>query len=105
MLETKVRYRRQKSETEKYPVKPIEGYPGIDRRFDHEYEADRKTTGWVPTCKCNADKVPSIVLDPFAGAGTTLWVAKKLNRQAVGYELSGEYCDLAIKRSRQQVML
>ncbi len=62
------------------------------------------TPGWQPTCKCNADKVPSIVLDPFAGAGTTLWVAKRLNRLAVGYELSSEYCDLALKRNRQQVM-
>ena len=63
------------------------------------------TNDWQPTCKCNADKVPSIVLDPFAGAGTTLWVAKKLNRKAVGYELSEEYCELIIKRNRQQGLL
>ncbi len=66
---------------------------------------ESKTLGWQPTCKCNADKVPSIVLDPFAGAGTTLWVAKKLNRKAVGYEISEEYCQLIIERIRQQVML
>ncbi len=64
-----------------------------------------KTLGWQPTCKCNADKVPSIVLDPFAGAGTTLWVAKKLNRRAVGYEISEEYCQLAVDRCRQQVLI
>ncbi len=63
-----------------------------------------ETLGWQPTCKCNAEKVPSIVLDPFAGAGTTLWVAKKLNRKAVGYELSEEYCKLALDRNTQQVM-
>ncbi len=61
--------------------------------------------GWQPTCKCNADKVPSLVLDPFAGAGTTLWVAKKLNRKAVGYEISEEYCQLIVERIRQQVMI
>ncbi len=69
-----------------------------------QFEWEVKTLGWQPTCKCNADKVPSIVLDPFAGAGTTLWVAKKLNRRAVGYEISKEYCDLIIKRNRQQVI-
>ena len=70
-----------------------------------QFEWEVKTLGWQPTCKCNADKVPSIVLDPFMGAGTTLWVAKKLNRKAIGYEISEEYCQLAVERIRQQVLL
>ncbi len=32
-----------------------------------------------------------LVVDPFAGSGTTLAVAKKLGRQWMGFELSGEY--------------
>ena len=51
-----------------------------------------------------ADKASSLVLDPFAGSGTVAWVAKKLGRQAVGYELSEEYCGLALERNRQSVM-
>ena len=65
----------------------------------------RETVGWQPTCKCNADKVPSVVLDLFLGSGTTLWVAKRLGRHAIGYDLSEEYCQLALERNRQQALL
>lgn len=69
--------------------------------------AETKTIGWKPGCKCNSDSqsVPSLVLDPFAGAGTTLKVAAKLNRKAIGYEISEEYCKLIEKRNMQQVGL
>jgi len=63
----------------------------------------RETLGWQPQCKCNADRVPSIVLDPFAGSGTTLLVASKLGRKSVGYELSEEYCRLIVERNKQSV--
>lgn len=39
-----------------------------------------------------------IVLDPFAGSGTTLAVAKKLGRRYLGYELSEEYAAQVRKR-------
>lgn len=35
-----------------------------------------------------------IVLDPFAGSGTTVLTALKLNRNAIGLELNPEYCGL-----------
>ncbi len=69
-----------------------------------QFEWQVKTIGWQSTCKCNADKVPSLVLDCFAGSGTTLKVAKKLNRKAVGFDTSEEYCPLIVDRCRQQVM-
>ncbi|MBA7649667.1 hypothetical protein ES703_57465 [subsurface metagenome] len=69
--------------------------------------AQYQTIGWKPSCNCNTLKppVPSLVLDPFMGAGTTLKVAKKLNRKATGYEISQEYCQLSADRCRQQVLL
>ncbi|MCL0076266.1 hypothetical protein M1O17_05360 [Dehalococcoidia bacterium] len=36
-----------------------------------------------------------IVLDPFCGAGTTLAVAKKLGRKAIGIDLVAEYCQMS----------
>jgi len=39
-----------------------------------------------------------IVLDPFAGSGTTLAVAKKLGRQWIGCEMSEEYVRAATER-------
>lgn len=39
-----------------------------------------------------------VVLDPFAGSGTTAVTAKKLNRNFYAVELSEEYACLAVKR-------
>tara|TARA_R100001086_G_scaffold107428_1_gene54176 strand:+ start:254 stop:1249 length:996 start_codon:yes stop_codon:yes gene_type:complete len=63
---------------------------------DGTYKREHK--GWQPTCICNASIVPATVLDPFAGSGTTLAVAQRLGRRAIGSDLSAEYLDLAAKR-------
>lgn len=39
-----------------------------------------------------------VVLDPFMGSGTTAVVARNLQRQFIGIEISQEYCDLANRR-------
>ena len=61
-----------------------------------------KTLSWRPTCTCNADKVPAVVLDPFAGTGTTLLAAMRLGRRSVGVDLSTDYLGQAVKRLGKQ---
>jgi DNA modification methylase len=62
-----------------------------------------KTTGWQPTCKCNAKTQPCTVLDPFLGSGKTALVAYKHNRRFIGIELSKPYLDeIAIPRIERE---
>jgi len=53
---------------------------------------------FVP-CGCNAPTRPGLVLDPFAGSGTTLKVARELGRDALGIELNADYAVLAGERA------
>ena len=60
------------------------------------------TNKWQPTCTCkNEGKACCIVLDPFAGSGTTLEAARLQNRDSIGVELSKEYCKLIEKRMKK----
>lgn len=44
-----------------------------------------------------------IILDPFAGSGTTCVAAKQESRNYIGIELSPEYCEIARKRVEQAI--
>ncbi|MBX2998072.1 MAG: site-specific DNA-methyltransferase [Caldilineaceae bacterium] len=46
--------------------------------------------------------VEDVILDPFAGSGTTCVAAAQLQRRYVGYELAPEYCALAEARIRAE---
>jgi len=60
---------------------------------------DVEMKGWQQTCDCDTDATePGIVLDPFAGAGTTCLVAKELDRRFIGVDLNPEYVAMAQRR-------
>jgi len=72
-------------------------------RSGHAFDESRlpvaRTVGWRPSCACPAaEPVPSVVLDPFAGAGTVLLVARLMGRRALGCELSEPYAQMARRR-------
>lgn len=46
----------------------------------------------------NSSNPEDIVLDPFAGSGSTLLAARKLNRHFIGYEIDKEYYDVINQR-------
>ena len=46
----------------------------------------------------NSSKSRDIVLDPFAGAGSTLIASEKTGRQARLVELDPKYCDVIVQR-------
>lgn len=46
-----------------------------------------------------------LVLDPFVGSGTTLVAARDANRNAVGFDLKGDYISVCEERLRQQPLL
>lgn len=61
---------------------------------------ERITVGWKPTCRHTLREIePCLVLDPFAGAGTTGMVAARLGRSFIGIELNPDYIAIAEKRS------
>jgi DNA modification methylase len=84
--------------------------PGRDVRLVKQ----TSTTGWRPPYRAlsggcdhtdgfNAlQPVPSVVLDPFAGSGTTGLVANRLGRRAILIDLSADYIDQAMLRNAQK---
>jgi DNA modification methylase len=99
--------------------KDVDGARHAERRgFKGNARTETATLGWLPGCGHYEDPggqlrpeqfllhphtplVPAVVLDPFAGSGTTGLVARNHGRHAILIELSPDYCALAAERLQQ----
>lgn len=52
----------------------------------------------------NSSQEGDVVLDCFAGSGTTLLGAKELGRKFIGFEINEDYCKIAEKRLEQETL-
>ncbi|MGI0067753.1 MAG: DNA methyltransferase [Thermoplasmata archaeon] len=76
----------------------IEEYGGADN--DGAVKVVEVGVSW-PGCKCRP-VLPAIILDIFAGSGTTLVAARKLGRRSIGIELSPAYAQMARERIAEE---
>lgn len=72
-----------------------------DQRFVHPTQKPLRVMRWV------LDLFPAagLVLDPYMGSGTTLRAAKDAGRRAIGIEIEEKYCEIAVRRLAQGVLL
>ena len=82
----------------------------LDRRASSKETKKYNEKSYMPkskekiilACSCNYGFKPGIVLDPFMGSGTTALVAKRLNRNFIGFELNKDYLKIIEKRLSQE---
>ncbi|MCL1830002.1 MAG: site-specific DNA-methyltransferase [Oscillospiraceae bacterium] len=70
-------------------------YWSMPENTDHPTQKPEKLYAKLVLASTNTD---DLILDPFAGVGTSSVVAKKLGRNFIGIEIEPEFCALAEKR-------
>ena len=74
----------------------------LSKIFEQALSTRCRTAGWRRTCSCGVTEwLAGIVLDPFAGSGTTLKVAQDLGRRWAGIEICEQYLELIRQRLGQ----
>ena len=68
----------------------------------------QKPSALINKLLCVSSNENDLVLDMFAGSGTTLWCCERLKRKWIGIEISEKYCEIAanrIENERKQLKL
>lgn len=63
-----------------------------------------KPVGLLTSLITSVTKPGDLILDPFAGSGSTLVAAKKAGRRFIGVELDDQYYQIAKRRVEEAVV-
>lgn len=74
-------------------------------RGENRYHETQKPMGLMMEIVNDFTNPGDLILDPFAGSGTTLIAAKKLERRFMGFEMNEDYCDVANQRLSDPMFL
>ncbi|MCL1880592.1 MAG: site-specific DNA-methyltransferase [Oscillospiraceae bacterium] len=94
----------------KYCTKETEGvgYSNVlsvpYEKIDHGLHETQKPLKLMECLVSLVTKENSIIVDPFAGSGTTCLASKRLNRHYIGIEINGDYVQIARKRILEDVV-
>ena len=84
-----------------FRMSQVEAYGKMHKQHPTQKPIELMT--WTTTM-IDRSNFANVILDPFAGSGTTLRAAKDLGRQAIGIELDERYCEVAATRMGQEVL-
>lgn len=73
----------------------------LQEDMKHKEQRVHRAQKPLPLMRWAIEQAPAdckLVLDPFAGSGTTLLAARDLGRDAIGIEMEEAFCEMAAKR-------
>jgi len=74
---------------------------GFIGREPKRYHPTQKPVKLITLILQDYSKENNLILDPFAGSGTTLIASYKLKRRSIGIEIDKKYCDIIIERIKE----
>jgi site-specific DNA-methyltransferase (adenine-specific) len=81
-----------------------ETWSGYNTRRETEHPCENPI-GLMKWCIEKYSERGQLVLDPFAGSGTTLVAAKLLGRPSIGIEMNEKYCQMIVDRLNKPIPL
>jgi DNA modification methylase len=70
----------------------------VDKTRHNDLHPTMKPTGLIRHLLANSTRRGNVVLDPFAGSGSTLVACELLGRCAALIELEPRFCDVIVRR-------